>query len=161
MKNHINVAEMISFLIRAKVNTYASSDDPVMAASTTQPSSRPASHDLGYQDGDWVYLDTYLGGINFIGEEAVWHRQQPVWGMNYYGTMQVPEIPEGFSSFLKLALRQPPGDAPFRGPTQLVEGRFRYSCQWQGNLQQFTGLESIYLDEIEIYKLYFHGGEII
>lgn len=161
MQNNIDWHEMASFLIKAKVKTYASSDDPEMARASAQPSSRPDSHDLGFRDVDWFYLDTYLGGINFIGEEAVWYKLQPVWGMNYYGMMLVPELPDGFSTFLKQALRQPPVDSPFRGPTQYSDNNFSYSCQWQGDLRQFTGTESIYLEGFEIYRLYFHGGEIV
>jgi hypothetical protein len=152
---NIDDPQFTLFLVRAKKNTYAAGDAGMVA------SSRPASHDLAYQEGDLAYLDTYLGGFAFIGEEAVWCGGQPLWGMNYYGTMTVAEIPEGFSDFLKLALRSIPTDAPYRGPAYFSEGAFTYTCRWDGSLGRFKGQEAIALAGQEIYILNFHGGRII
>jgi hypothetical protein len=78
--------QFVQFLIRAKQNTYAGHGSDVAP-------SRTASHDLRYEEGDFAYYDTYLGGLKFVGEEAVWVKGKPVWGMNYYGWMLVEEIP--------------------------------------------------------------------
>jgi hypothetical protein len=144
--------ELIPFLIRAKKATYAAGGAGAVA------SSRTSSHDLAFQDGEWAYLDTYLGGFAFIGEEAVWKAGTPMWGMNYYGTMTIAQIPEGFGDFLQMALRQPSPDAPYRGPARFDEGSYTYFCRWQGDPARFSGEESIALDGQEIYLLYFHGG---
>lgn len=152
---NINDSQFTAFLLRAKKNTYAAGDAGKVA------SSRPASHDLAYQEGDLAYLDTYLGGFAFIGEEAVWCHDQPLWGMNYSGTMTCENIPDGFGDFLKLALRGVPAEAPYRGPASFTEGRFTYSCRWEGSLAHFKGEESIALDGEVIYILDFHGGKII
>lgn len=146
----------ISFLIRAKQSTYAAVD----TAPVARASSRPNSHDLGYQEGDLLYLDTYLGGFSFGGEEAVWRGGTPLWAMNYYGTMNVAAIPAGFSDFLKQALRQVPAEAPFRGPREFSQGEFAYRCRWEGGVSRFRGEEIIYQNGQEIYALYFHGGVI-
>lgn len=147
--------EFVPFLLRAKKATYASGTAAETAA------ARPASHDLSFRDGSYTYLDTYLGGFAFLGEEAVWENAQPVWGMNYYGTMTVEDaIPEGFGDFLKLALRHVHAEAPFRGPARFDEGRYSYTCQWEGGLALFRGEETIALDGQVIYQLYFHGGVI-
>ena len=150
--------EFIPFLLRAKKSTYAAGDQGQVT------SSRTASHDLTFHEGDYRYLDTYLGGFAFVGEEAVWKCDVPVWGMNYYGTMTPAakgNIPEGFSDFLKLALRNVPPEAPFRGPARFDEGRYTYICRWEGTLAMFRGEETIALDGEVIYQLYFHGGIII
>lgn len=147
---------LISFLIRAKQNTYAAAD----TAPVTRASSRPNSHDLGYQEGDLLYLDTYLGGFSFAGEEAVWRAGTPLWAMNYYGTMTAPAIPPGFSDFLKQALRLVPAEAPFRGPREFTQGEYTYRCRWEGGIRRFHGEETIYQNGVEIYSLYFHGGVI-
>lgn len=160
MTNKLNNPEFIPFLLRSKRNTYAASNTAAGAANIVSP-SRTASHDLAYQEGDFTYLDTYLGGYAFAGEEAVWHCGEPLWGMNYYGTMTVPEIPEGFGDFLKKAILQVPSEAPYRGPAFFQEDRFTYACSWQGDLAFFTGSESISYDGKEIYKLVFHGGVVI
>lgn len=151
----IHDPDFIPFLLRAKKSTYAAGEGGKVA------SSRQASHDLAYREGEWAYLDTYLGGFAFIGEEAVWRQGKPVWGMNYYGTMTVETIPEGFSEFLKLSLRHIPPEAPYRGPAVFQEGKFTYTCQWTGALEGFRGEEAISLDGQLIYRLYFHGGIII
>ena len=93
----INSNAFIAFLIKAKQNTYA-------GEGALTRSSRPGSKDLTFQEGSFLYLDTYLGDIDFIGEEAVWFEGKPVWGMNYVGRMLVDKIPAGFSGFLKSTL---------------------------------------------------------
>lgn len=150
----IDDPRFVPFLLRAKKNTYAAGDGGKVA------SSRPASHDLAYQEDEWAYLDTYLGGFAFLGEEAVWHNGTPVWGMNYYGAMTVAEVPEGFPAFLKHALLQVPPEAPYRGPADFAEGKFAYTCRWVGVLAGFKGEETIALDGQVVYRLDFHGGEI-
>jgi hypothetical protein len=145
---------LVDFLIRAKKATYASG-----SGNQANP-SRLASHDLPYQEDGYAYLDTYLGGDAFIGEEAVWKDGVPVWGMNYYGTMTVATIPPGFSEFLKLALQQVPLAAPYRGPEELADGPFTYTCRWDGSLALFRGEETIAENGQVIYVLNFHGGII-
>jgi len=147
--------EFVAFLLRAKRATYAGGDLGQVA------SSRPASHDLAYAEGDLAYLDTYLGGYAFAGEEAVWKAGQPLWSMNYYGSMTVPDIPDGFSDFLKLSLRAGETSAPYRGPEKVVQGPYCYVCRWEGDLRWFRGDEEIFLDGKLVYRLYFHGGAIL
>ena len=57
--------QTVKFLIRAKQATYAGK------GAETSP-SRLKSHDLVYRDGEYMYYDTYLGGEEFAGEEALW-----------------------------------------------------------------------------------------
>ena len=121
----MNRDEFIAFLIRAKQHTYAS-------GGKTVESSRPVSHDLQYDEGEFSYIDTYLGGFYFIGEEAVWHQGKPTWGMNYYGKMLTADIPTGFSEFLKSALMQVPLNAPYRGPAEFRSDRYSYLCRVTG-----------------------------
>lgn len=102
----------VEFLIRAKKATYA-------GKGAEAESSRPRSHDLHYSEGDMLYIDTYLGGERFAGEEAVWKDGSPYWSMNYVG--RVTGTP--FSGdFLKEALLRVPFDKPFRGPEEYTEG---------------------------------------
>jgi hypothetical protein len=154
----ISRPDFVPFLLRAKRATYAGGD----AAQAT--SSRPQSHDLAYREGRFYYLDTYLGGFYFAGEEAVWEEYHPIWSMNYYGTMIEESlaggIPEGFGDFLKLCLRQVQPEAPYRGPTSFARDGLAYTCRWAGSLACFQGEESISLDGQAIYRLFFHGGRV-
>jgi hypothetical protein len=145
--------ELILFLLEAKQKTYAGGGEHA-------PSSRPASFDLPYRRGDYFYLDSYLGGERFVGEEAVWLNGQPLWGMNYYGYLLAPEAPEGFGEFLKRALLAVPVEAPYRGPAFYKEGLFEYRCEWDGAVERFEGRETIWLAQQPIYELLFHGGTI-
>lgn len=141
------------FLVRAKRNTYAGDG----ALST---SSRPNSKDLHYREGDLLYIDSYFGSYDFIGEEVVFENQKPIWGMNYYGKMLVDEIPSGFITCLKSALKQVTAENPFRGPNLFEKDKFIYKCFWNGDISWFSGNEVIYFNGVEIYRLSFQGGFI-
>ncbi len=54
-------------IVRAKSASY-------VGGGAKAASSRPGSHDLAWSDGDWRYLDSYFGGTDFLGQEALWFR---------------------------------------------------------------------------------------
>jgi hypothetical protein len=142
--------ELVRFLIRAKQRTYASGDSPTF-------SSRPESHDFRYEEGSLSYLDTYLGGKRFAGEEGIWQDGKPVWAMNYAGRI----IGEPFSGdVLKAALRAVPEDAPFRGPACFELGAYTYRCNFEGTEDWFFGQEEIQYQDKKVYECLFHGGTI-
>ena len=145
--------EFLPFLVRAKRATYASGAEPA-------GSTRPRSVDLIHREGDFLYIDTYLGALDFIGEEAVWQSDIPLWGMNYYGRMLVAEVPEEFSHCLKAALMRVPDEAPFRGPQHYSCGGLEYHCRWEGDLGFFSGREEICYQGARVFELLFHGGFI-
>lgn len=149
-KADVDINEIAAFLIRAKRNTYAGNGHEGKA-------SRPDSHDFSYEENEYTYYDTYLGGERFAGEEAVWHYGVPVWSMNYAGRV----IGEHFNGdFLKEVLRHVPVEHPFRGPEIYTKGDCRYHCKVEGEFVWYQGYEEIfYLDE-KIYECYFHGGVI-
>ena len=141
---------IIEFLIRAKKATYAGK------GAETSP-SRIKSHDLIYSENDLMYYDTYLGGEQFAGEEALWISDNPYWSMNYIGRV----TGESFSGdFLKEALLNVPFDAPFRGPMSYSNGDYSYKCSVSGKFEWFQGKETICFKGNEIYECYFHGGLI-
>lgn len=143
---------LIDFLLLAAVNTYAGKGQE--AAKPT----RPGSHDLYYGNGDLRYVDTYLGSQHFIGEEALFVRDACVWGMNYCGRT----LSEGFSGdFLKAALLLRPKEMPFRGPKLYREGRYTYHNDVSGDWDWFSGVETIYCDEEQVYRCVYHGGSVL
>lgn len=140
--------EIISFLIRAKKATYAGK-----GAETTP--TRPKSHDLTYSEGECMYYDTYLGGANFAGEEALWLGKNPYWSMNYAGRV----VGENFSGdFLKEALSNVPAEMPYRGPKEYSSGDYAYECRVSGEFEWFCGSETISFRGQVIYECNFHGG---
>ncbi len=142
--------QLVDFLIKAKRATYA-------GKGAETPSSREKSHDLIYEDGEYMYYDTYLGGPKFAGEEALWISKVPYWSMNYVGRV----IGENFSGdFLKEALLRVPEDNPYRGPKEYTNGDYSYSCDIEGQFDWFQGKEVISYKGKLIYECFFHGGLI-
>lgn len=140
--------EVIAFLCRAKRATYA-------AGKPQDASSRPGSHDLSHREGELLYIDTYLGGERFSGEEAVWDDEAPVWAMNYTGRV----TKAGFSgAFLKEALLHTTEALPYRGPLRYENGPFVYTMNVKGGFEWFYGYEEILRDGAQVYECAFHGG---
>ena len=138
----------IDFLRRAKKSTYAGN------GGESTP-SRPNSHDLQYVEDNLKYIDTYLGGEKFVGEEALWCDNSPFWSMNYIGRI----IAEGFSGdFLKECLLLSPKEYPYRGPLVYQNGDYKYHCIVSGEFDWFNGYEEIFCNDIKVYECIFHGG---
>ncbi|MCB2290542.1 DUF5680 domain-containing protein [Clostridium sp. CS001] len=144
---YINKKEL-DFLRRAKKITYA-------GKGTETTSSRPSSHDLHYVEDNLKYIDTYLGGEKFAGEEAVWCDDSPFWSMNYIGRI----IADGFSGdFLRECLLLAPMESPYRGPLVYQNGDYKYHCIVNGEFEWFNGYEEIFCNDIKVYECIFHGG---
>lgn len=141
---------LIKFLCRAKKATYA-------GKGPKSPSSRPNSHDLQYEEDNLLYIDTFLGGESFAGEEGLWVDLTPVWSMNYMGRV----LSEEFSgSFLKEVLALVPEDNPYRGPMVYENGDYKYHCILNGDFDWFNGYEEIYYLDKKVFECIFHGGKI-
>ncbi len=147
----VDINKMIKFLLAAKRNTYASSDNKTN-------SCRINSHDFCYKDNAaYIYYDSYLGGECFAGEEAVWLYEVPIWSMNYVGRV----TGENFNGdFLKEVLLQVSEDLPFRGPEIYTKGDYHYHCKVDGEFVWFQGYEEIFYMDERIYECHFHGGVI-
>lgn len=111
------------------------------------------SHDYHYKDKNgFTYLDSYLCGECFVGEEVVWLCENPVWSMNYVGRV----IGENFSGdFLKEVLMQVPAELPFRGPEIYTKGDYHYHCKVDGEFdvkKYFIGMKkymsAIFMEEL-------------
>ena len=147
-KSDTDLDELIAFRLEANVNTYA-------AFMNETESSRPSSHDFRYEKGNYMYHDTYVGGEEFAGEEAVWKEGQAVYAMNYMGRV----LADGFSgNFLKEALRAADTTMPYRGPELYQSGEYTYRCKVTGDFTWFQGYEEIYQNDQKVYECVFHGG---
>ncbi len=140
--------ELIAFRLEANINTYAAFKNEVDA-------TRLTSHDFRYENGKYIYHDTYVGGEEFAGEEAVWKDGQAVYAMNYMGRV----LADGFSgNFLKEALRAADVKMPYRGPEIYQSGEYTYRCRVTGDFTWFQGCEEIYHGNQKVYECVFHGG---
>lgn len=146
----VEYEKCLDFLVEAKKNTYAGS------GTKNEKSMRPCSSDLEYSNGSYKYIDTYLGSENFIGEEAVFYLDKPIWGMNYYGKEH-----ENYSGdFLKKALMTVTKEYPYRGKPIFKDGDYTYVCSINGDFKHFSGVEKIYYDNKLTFECYFNGGII-
>lgn len=143
-----DIDKLMDFRLEANVNTYA-------AFMNETDSSRLDSHDFTYSNGPYTYYDTYIGGEQFAGEEAIWFKGKAQYAMNYMGRV----LGQQFSGdFLKEALRNADKKMPYRGPEYYQSGEYLYKCNVVGDFKWFQGYEEIYCNNIKVYECYFHGG---
>ena len=76
----IDLKALCEFLIEAKKNSYA-------GEGARSPSKCILSKNYLYTKGDFRYEDQYFGEYLDVGEEIVWFKEIPVWGMGYRGGM--------------------------------------------------------------------------
>jgi hypothetical protein len=143
------------FIVRAKAATY-------VGGGQHAPSCRPNSHDLKFVDGDWSYLDSYFGGRDFIGEEVVYYREKPVWAMNYYGRILLPDLitPAQAGQVIKASLSKMYAEGRFLGGFQHEHEGFAYTDTSEGEMSCFRGREWIARAGKTVYELLYHGGLI-
>ncbi|CCY28663.1 radical SAM domain protein [Acholeplasma sp. CAG:878] len=154
-KKMINIEE---FLMEAKKQTYA--NEKVEKVSSTRRNSK----DYEYKKDKMVYHDTYFGGTNFIGEEVVYVDDKTYWAMNYYGvTLDETLGEETMDKALRPALMNVGKDKdviPVRGPKKWINGEYKYTFDVMGDINCFSGIETIYKNNKKIYELKCNGGLI-
>jgi len=152
----MDIKQLSKFLVKAKINTYASSGE---GGEKILPDG---GKEFKFKERKFKYRDRYFGFNPFISEEIVWQNEKIVWGMNYYGEI----ITKIFSAkdiyyFLQEALKRASEDKPFRGPDNFKKADFEYSNKTKGTVKKFQGEEIIFYKEQIVYKLSYHGGLII
>lgn len=86
------------------------------------------------RSGQLEYIDTYIGGERFAGEEALWEDGTPIWAMNYAGRI----LGDGFNGdFLKEVLLLVPHESPYRGPMVYENSEYKYHCIVKGEFKWF------------------------
>lgn len=63
-----------------------------------------------------------------------------------------------YTKYSKKALFLIPGDKPYRGPKEHIEGDYRYFNNFTGEIDNFSGEEMIQYQGKEIYKANYIGG---
>lgn len=154
----VKMNKLEEFLIEAKTQTYANANAPKIN------SSRLNSKDYEYNKDNMIYHDTYFGGTRFIGEEVVYIDNNIYWGMNYYGVVLDESLgEEAMDKALRPALMRVGIDKsaiPVRGPKEYINDNYKYTFEFDGNLESFNGTESVYKNNKKIYELKCSGGLI-
>ena len=149
----MNTKQLSKFLVKAKINTYASSEE-------RQEKKLPdGSKEFGFEKKEFRYRDRYFGYGSFVGEEIVWQNEKAIWGMNYYGGIVSEIIPaKQIYQFLQEALKRVIENKPFRGPDNFKKNDFKYINEIKGTVEKFDGYEVVFYKEELVYKLSYHGG---
>lgn len=149
----MDLVALDSFIVAAKSATYVGGGEKAEA-------SRKGSHDLTFERGDWAYRDSYFGGTDFIGQEVVWLKGEPVWAMNYYGSIKRPDLIDAprAGETIKAALTAMYAQGRFLGGFDWSGPHGRYVDASQGGAGQFRGREVIVVKGIEAYALDYCGG---
>jgi hypothetical protein len=149
----LDVAALERFVVLAKSHTYVGGGDPVAP-------SRPGSHDLAYAEGPFGYLDSYVGGSDFLGQELVTYDGVPVWALNYFGYLLRPDlIDAALAGFvIRAALTQMYREGRFLGGFEHTVQGHTYTDTSEGDVTRFTGTEWISRDGERLYELRYHGG---
>ena len=147
-ENEEDRQQIMRFRLEAAAHTYAAQLNCV-------DSTRLDSHDFRFEAGELVYHDSYVGGEQFAGEEAIWKNKHAVYAMNYMGRV----LGDAFSGdFLKEALRSADMAMPYRGPEYHQAGEYIYKCKVTGDFSWFQGTEEILCSGVKVYECRFHGG---
>jgi len=149
------VEQLNNFIVRAKAATYVGDGAKITPC-------RLGSHDLQFKEGDFAYLDSYFGGTDFLGQEVVYHRGEPVWAMNYYGRILEPERirADETGQIIKRSLSAMYKEGRFLGGFEYVTENGIYVDTSIGEVASFTGQEWIMRENTRVYELVYHGGLI-
>lgn len=149
----MDIIALDRFIVLAKRQTYVG--DGVKAVA-----SRTGAHDLTFADGDWSYRDSYFGGTDFLGQETVWLRDEPVWAMNYYGYILRPDLIDAnrAGTTIKAALSAMYGEGRFLGGFEWNGPHGIYRDTSTGDAAHFHGREAIAVGGVEAYALDYFGG---
>ena len=152
---HFSLEQLNNFIVRAKAATYVGDGANVTPC-------RPGSHDLKFKEGDFAYLDSYFGGADFLGQEVVYYQDKPVWAMNYYGRILVPERirADEAGQIIKQSLSAMYKEGRFLGGFEYVAENGTYFDTSEGRVTSFTGREWIMRENRRVYELVYHGGLI-
>lgn len=145
--------DLQAFIVRAKQATYVGSGQKLLPY-------RLGSHDLQYFDGDWAYHDSYLGQVDFIGQEAVYYKRKIAWAMNYFGRILDPARITGAEAgaMIKASLSRMYAEGRFLGGFEYSQGELTYVDTSEGDVRYFTGREWISRGGERVYELVYHGG---
>jgi hypothetical protein len=163
LTNQFTLEELAKFLVKGKRNGYA--------ASGKEFSSRgPGFTELRYSEGNWDYVDGYVGFNLSLGQgqEIVRFKKYPVWAMAYHGGMlpghdTIETFAEKTFKFLKKALMLVEESKPFRGPELYdpEDVRFRYVNLSEGDIKNFKGTECVFHTGYAVHKIDYLGGLMV
>jgi hypothetical protein len=152
------IRELTEFLGKAGSATYAGDGKHV-------DPHRPGFIELSFNEGPWLYRDSYCGFFQSWGQEVIWRDGKVVWTQLYGGGMEPEhrnneEFANETFDFLKKALGSGDKTTTFqpRGPKSFKMGEWEYLCNWDGDITKFKGNEEIRFKGKVVFTHWFFGG---
>lgn len=147
--------KIVEFLLKARTQTYA-------AAAGKVESALPGSIQYEYREENFLYRDVYnIGNGIFMGIETINLNDKPVISMSYFGNFkQITE--DEADSVLRKALIDNWDKARLWHHVKWEKENYVYVCEPDkaGNIDEFSGSESITKDGKQVYYFYYAGGFI-
>ena len=149
----INKKELLDFLLRARVKTYAG------AGGEVNPRFE-GSKQLEFAEEKWFYRDIfYVGNGIFFGMDVVHFDSKPVWGTSYYGNFKGMTEDET-DKILRKALVALWDKTRLWETVQWDERGYSYVCKGNGSLEELEGREEISKHNKVIFAFNYRGGMI-
>jgi hypothetical protein len=149
----MDTADLLNFLQRAHHRGYAAGRD----APTVREPDRSTT--IACEFGAWRLHDNYFGGEPYGGRAVAFLDDKPVWMAVYYGRVATHDAEvQAVYAFLQRAIRPAPADLPFRGPERYTEEAFAYRHARRGDVQDFSGEETIAQSGRPVYLARCTGG---
>lgn len=126
--------------------------------STKQVTEADGSTTIEVEQAEMKLHDNYFGGEPYGGRTIISENGKPEWIMVYYGKLYKPELKKVIYSFLKKNLINPENDLPVRGPKEFREDSLSYVFKFSGIIEEFSGIEEIYLNKELVFKTSVAGG---
>ncbi len=153
----MNKEKLLKFIAKAHTNTYGAPKelkDKFRCKSPIQNQHK----DYEFNEGEFIYHDSYAGSFNAPGREVIFFKDNPVWAMAYQGKIN-PKFDNEFYKekvfpFLKKALRNIDETQPFRGPKKFIDNEFenfRYVFEIVGDYSYFKGQEKIFYNNKVVF----------
>jgi len=152
----LNKEELLQFLLKARTKTYAG------AGGKAQPAFN-GSIQLEHRERDWFYRDVYYAGPKvFMGLEAIYHQNKPVFSMSYFGSFKGITEKE-LDKILREALIKNWQSTRIWKRVEWIKGGYKYVCQpdFEGSIDELAGIEKLFKNKKEIYTFFYGGGTLI
>jgi hypothetical protein len=150
--SNLDKKQLKEFIFKASRATYASGDESI------KQKQKDNSTTIVFEEGDYKYNDNYFGGEPYGGREVVFLKNKPIWMMVYFGLVHKNIEAKEVYPFLVESLSNTTTDMPYRGPTLFEKGNFKYTNDFDGNVNNFSGVEKIFNDSVCIYEAKYMGG---
>lgn len=146
------IDDLRQFLIDSNKAGYAGGEEKKWIKELDESTTIP------FEKGDFKSQDNFFGGEPYGGRVVVFYKNKPYWMMVYYGWVEEGVETDPVYEILRKALMQMPEDAPFRGPKEHKEGDYTYKNTWDGNIERYSGEETITQKGKVVYKANYIGG---